>query len=322
MRKLIIGVDGGGTKTNLAAWDIKSGRIVSRSNAGSIHSYSMGMDTAVKNLLEGISGLGLERNDRILALSIGDPALDDSTEEPAESLRNYLISQELFSPETKILACSDVFMALYALAGGAPAALMVAGTGSMGIALKRPYRHGEKNEILTVGGWGEPTRDAGSGQAIAVDGILAAMDAFDEVAPPTQLCQEVMDFYGVQSPRALIDIFNSDFMNRSKLAAFAVRVDVCAAGGDRTAAEILEKNGVILGKYVRSLLRHMETDELCAGVYGSVLLHNETVREAMIRTVHEEFPEARILLPELPPECGAIRYAADALGIPWKGENQ
>lgn len=322
MRNVIIGVDGGGTKTNFAAWDSASGEFFAHSAAGSIHSYSMGMETAVKNLLEGISRLNLEKEDRILALSIGDPALDEGSPEPADSLRHYLEDHRVFSGETKIFACSDVFMALYGLSGGAPAALMVAGTGSMGIALKKPYRHGEKNELLTVGGWGEPARDPGSGYAIGVDGILAAMDAFDGIGEPTGLCQDVLEFYGAETPRGLIDIFNSDTMNRPRLAAFAKRVAVCGERGDQKALEILHKNGVILGKYVRSLLRHMETEEKQVGVYGSVLLQNEMVRQVMTRTIQEEFPEAKVVLPEFPPEYGAVRFAADALGAQEEKKNE
>lgn len=50
MRDLIIGIDGGGTKTNYMAVDIQTGDIVSTSSSGSIHVFTMGEDTALQNL--------------------------------------------------------------------------------------------------------------------------------------------------------------------------------------------------------------------------------------------------------------------------------
>lgn len=41
MRRLIVGIDGGGTKTNLVAVDIKTGSVVSTASSGSIHFSSM-----------------------------------------------------------------------------------------------------------------------------------------------------------------------------------------------------------------------------------------------------------------------------------------
>ena len=41
MRRLIVGIDGGGTKTNLVAVDIKTGSVVSTASSGSIHFSTM-----------------------------------------------------------------------------------------------------------------------------------------------------------------------------------------------------------------------------------------------------------------------------------------
>ena len=60
--------------------------------------------------------------------------------------------------------------------------LIIAGTGSMGLALAEPYHHGGSNRYLTVGGWANPTSDPGSGFDIATQGIQAAFHAFDGIA--------------------------------------------------------------------------------------------------------------------------------------------
>lgn len=310
MRNILIGVDGGGTKTNFIAIDANNGQAIATASAGSIHVGTMGLETAISNLKEGINALRLSREDTVLALSIGDPAIDDTTPLAGESLRE--IGRQLLGEGGRCFSKSDVFMALYAFSLGTPAALLVAGTGSMGVGMKTPYQHGTDNTVFTVGGWGDPTCDPGSGYWIAVNGICAAINAFDGIAPQTALCQRILPFFGVTEPRKLIDIFNGD-TPRNQIAAFSKEVDICAQEGDAVSLEILEKAGALLARYACQLLKGMENPKI--GVYGSVLLCSEIVRQVFEQQVKIAYPTVKIEKPNLPPEYGAAVYGADALGI-------
>lgn len=315
MREILIGVDGGGTKTKLIALDARSGQTIATASTDSIHALSLGMKTAVENLRAGIAELGLSAQDTILGLSIGDPSIDDSvpTSLAGEEFRREI--EAYCSPKGKCFSKSDVFMALYAFSGGQPAALLIAGTGSMGVALPTPYRHGKDNSLVTVGGWCHPTFDPGSGYHIAVQGIQAAIHAFDGVGPATTLCDVILPFFDVPAPRALIDRFNGNILSRSDIAAFAKQVDACATAGDAIAHEILVQEGQMLGKYACSLLRQNQQAIPQIGIYGSVLLHNQTVRRVFETYVKGYFPTARIGVPTVPPEYGAAIFAADALNL-------
>ena len=314
MRNIVIGVDGGGTKTNFAAFDIDSGSIVASSTAKSINSYSLSMPAALSNFCEGLKLLKLNNDDHIKAVSIGDPAMDDSVgNKKAAEFRGRICEACGFKEDTEVLSCSDAFMALYALSGGEPAALVIAGTGSMGLAFKKKYIHGKNNEIITVGGWGEPTTDGGSAYYIAVKAICKAMDAFDGIAPYTALCREVIGYFKAGSPRDLINVFNNTRIEKSKLASFATIVNSSALNGDSVAYNILASAGDILGRYAVSLLKQIEKNDCRVGIYGSVLMKSKAVRESFDRTVYTWFPEADICVPEKPPEYGAIQYALDKL---------
>lgn len=314
MSKYIIGADGGGTGTCLAALDLSTGLICARAECEGINSYNVGTQRAAQNLLNGIRTLKLPENGEIIALSIGDPALDDCSDAPADCLQNHLLSKEFFKG-TKIYTHSDVFMALYALSRGRPAALIAAGTGSMEIALHSPYLHGKRNPVATVGGWGFPSDDPGSGYYIATRGIAAAIDAFDGIAKSTRLCDAVTGYFSAAAPRGLIDILNGGSVSRAFIAGFAVQVDALAREGDETAKEILELSGCYLGRYALSLLDGIGENRVTVGICGSVLENSEGVRDAFTRTVRKTFPDALIEVPEHTPEEGAILYAADALGI-------
>ena len=314
MSSFVIGVDGGGTKTKSVAVDIATGKIAATATVGGINACTITLPRAAENLLESIRALGIEYGD-VKAVAIGDPAIDDSSPSHGKELLSALANSGLLRASAEYYSKSDVFMALYAYTRGKAGALIVAGTGSMGVALAKPYRRGDGDAVLTVGGWGEPTRDNGSGYYIAVNGIEAAMDAFDKVAPETELCAAAKDFFRVKDERDLIGVFNGDGLKKSETAAFAKCVDECAERGDGVAADILNRAGVSLGKYAVSLLKRLPESGRKVGTYGSVLVNNKKVRESFISTVKSVFPNAAIEIPKYPPEIGAAIYALDMLGI-------
>ena len=314
MRNVIIGIDGGGTKSNLVALDAATGVRLSWATTGSINVYFGGLEQAVENVKTGLENL-LHPGDQVLAVGIGDPALDDSDPAEGAALRSQISG--MLPGEPYCFSKSDVFMALYAFTGGQPGALLVAGTGSMGVALQKPYCHGQENPMLAVGGWGNPTTDPGSGFDIGTKGICAALDAFDGIGPETALCRAAMEFYGVEEPRQLVAVLNGEDMNRSRIAAFSRQVALCADKDDPVSISILEKAGQVLGRYGCSLLRQMGK-AAPVGAYGSVLVNNSLVRRIFAETIQKEFPQATVSIPEAPPEYGAARFAAHALGIRWE----
>ena len=315
MRDVIIGIDGGGTKSNLVALDAATGAQAAWASTGSINVYFDGLEQAVNTVKEGLEALGLTPEDRVLGVGIGDPALDDSYLAEGKDLREAV--SRLLPGQPPCFSRSDVFMALYGFTGGAPGALLVAGTGSMGVGLKEPYRHGQENPMLTVGGWGEPTTDPGSGSDIGTRGICAALDAFDGTGPETALCGAVMEFYGAEEPRQLVAILNGEDMTRSRIAAFSRQVARCAEAGDPVSRAVLESAGQALGRYGCSLLRQIGRP-VPIGAYGSVLVNNGFVRRIFAEAVQKEFPQAEVRVPEISPEYGAARFAAHALGIRWE----
>ena len=313
MRQIVVGIDGGGTKTRLAAVDAADGRRVAAAECGSIHTLFCAEAAAGETLTQGLAALALQADDRLLAVAIGDPALDDTVPGAGETLRRR--AQAWAGEGVPCWSHSDVFMALYALSRGCPAALTVAGTGSMGVALTKPFSPGQTPALQVVGGWGKPTDDPGSGYWIAVEGVRAAMNAFDGVAPPTALCGEATAFFAVHTPRDLIDRFNGGGLDRAKIAAFSRRVAACAAGGDPAAVDVLRRAGQALGDYACALLAKLPGPAPLLGVSGSVLLYNAAVRAALDERVGTRYPAAVIRPPAVPPEIGAALYAADRLGL-------
>ena len=311
MGRIVVGVDGGGTRTRIAALDVSTNKTVSFSECGSIHTLDHGVGEAAKRLEGGIAALGLSPSDEIAAIAVGDPALDDSDPGAGEPFRSAL--RDIFGSGCRVYSTSDVFMALYAFSRGKPAALIVSGTGSMGAALIGDLDFKTAPRVVTVGGWGEPSRDPGSGYRVGVDSVSAALDAFDGVGEPTSLCEAALAYFGAASPRDLVGIFNPDPPPRAFIAGFARETERRALAGDAVALRTLKRAGEALGNYAVSLLKRLDPGGLRLGCYGGLVTNCGIVRDAMEARVRESFPGVSVSVPDIPAHIGAALFAADAL---------
>ena len=304
--RVVIGADGGGTKTALRAYVPDNGRLrpVGEPVLGLGINYNfIGTDEAVSRFLQGVRA-ALPPDGELLAVGLGDPACDDQVENEQSRRFREAVEAALGVPLT---VRSDVYMALWGLTEGAPGCIVVSGTGSMGIGLDVDGR------VYAVGGWGRVTGDEGSGYWIAREGLTAALRAADGLEPPTALLDAALAWAGVREPRELIGyLYPAD--GEREIAPFASAVAACAAS-DAAAQGILRKAGMILAGYALRLLDLTGGRE--AGIGGSVLTKNETVRGAFCRVLDERRPGLRVRVPDRSPEeaaavCAWNRYQTES----------
>lgn len=298
-KEIYIGVDGGGTKTAIAAFD-RTGACLARTVCPPLNYHFIGVDAAVMHLRQGIEALNLDGM-TVAAVGIGDPAIDDVSQGEAAE-RFAFAARELLSAPVYIR--SDAYMTLYALTDGcAPGVLVISGTGAMAIA------EDAAGKIHVAGGWGRLTGDEGSGYEIGLCGIRAALRAADGVAPPTPLTDAALVHFHCSTPRALIDAFYGE--DEPDVAGFARCVADCAEAGDTASVKILQNTAQTLADYVSVLVDRSGAKTV--GVYGSVLCRNRTVREKFEHILQERLPQ--IIVTELPisAEAAAARYAEKQL---------
>jgi glucosamine kinase len=92
---------------------------------------------------------------------------------------------------------SDAVTALRGAHQGAPGALVIMGTGAIGLVLQRDGQH------TTVGGWGFPSGDEGSGADLGLRAINLTQQAVDARGPATALTRAVLQAVG-GTPTALL----------------------------------------------------------------------------------------------------------------------
>jgi len=293
--KLYLGIDGGGTKTAISAYDA-SGRLTAETVCGPLNYNFIGIKSALGNLRDGIGALGIDR-ERIAAVGIGDPSIDDASES-AGALEFAREAKSLLG--VPVYVRSDAYITLYGLTGGrTPGVLVISGTGAMAI--------GEDSEgrVSVAGGWGRLTGDEGSGWYIGLEVVRRALLAADGVRPKTMLTDAALRYFGASSPRELISVFYGE--NEPDIAGFAKEVSVCAENGDETALDVLHSAANYLADYASVLLN--KTGAKLLGVYGSILIKDNFVRSEFERLIHGRFDGVEITVPPLDAQTAAAMYA-------------
>ena len=292
----LIGVDGGGTKTKAVAART-DGTVLATAVGGGLNAGQIGAGRAKENLLGVLTRLTRALGGQAARVVVGDPSLDG----PAPPSAARAFARGWIEPE-RLTLTSDVHLALFAFSQGAPAAMAVCGTGSMIVMTD------EDGETRTAGGWGHVLGDPGSGYALALDGLRAAIDCWEGVSDARALAGRAQAFFALRAPRALIDIVYRPGTRPSDLAAFGSEVLALAKAGDEPALAILRRQMTRLARGAAALSRPCPAVRR-VGLYGGVFEHSEAARETFARALREACPDAETARPALPPEIGGVMLA-------------
>ena len=298
--KYVIGIDGGGTKTQVVLADL-AGNILMNTVYGSTNPNAVSeeelkgvfyhifqdVEKKVPNSLKdivsvfaGIAGAGIEA----MALQI------------TEIIAPY------FLPEAKIMVVPDSINALYSGTFGKPGMVQISGTGSI------TYGINQRKEQGRVGGWGYLLGDEGSGYDVGRKGIQAALQFEDGRGPETMLLTMLLKSYQINSGRELIDkIYHSEnprleISRNSKLVFEAFEKD------DPVSRLILRNVADGIGQSIRALDQKLFKKDgkvdvvLCGGLFSNTTILPGLLQDALIN-----YPKRLSLItPELPPVIGSV----------------
>ena len=300
-RAVILGIDGGGSKTVALLADA-GGAVLGRGAAGGGNVRAGGMEAAAAAILAAVAQAyeraGLPRHPaRAVCLGLAGAG------RPAERalVERWALGAGLAA---HTLVCSDAQLVLAAgLPYGAGVAL-VAGAGS--IALGRTA----DGRSARAGGWGPLLGDEGSGRDIARAGLHAACRAADGRGPDTQLLPSLLEHWGLARPEHLIPHLSETPDLPALLVEVPPLITALAESGDTVAQTILADAGEELAAAAASVARQLGLGPaLPLALAGGVLVNSGPVRAAALRALRRRglVPEP-ILVPE--PARGALTLAA------------
>jgi glucosamine kinase len=237
---LYLGVDGGGSRCRARLED-EHGAVLGEGNSGPA-TTRLGIDKAWRSVMHACTAAaeraGLVREDFArMHAGVGIAGFGRRGAEAALG--------EIVHPFASIRFISDGLAACLGAHSGADGAIVVAGTGSIGVGLIG-------GRELRFGGYGFPISDEGSGADIALQAIRLALRAADGRGEVSPLLEEVLAAFDHDAYQA---VAWSEQATATDYAAFAPMVLRHAMQGDPIGRRIFERAADAIGDLLDLFLR-------------------------------------------------------------------
>ncbi len=281
---LVIGVDGGGTKT--IAWlalldDGGSGTVLGRGQAGPGNPRAAGFEVAQANIDMAIDSAFADSQlprDQVAAACLCLSGAGRAVEQ--ERLTAWANERNL-AQVTRVTGDAEPILAAASPENWGIA--LISGTGSLA------WGRGREGQIARSGGWGYLIGDEGSAYAIALVGLRAAVRAADGRGPAIELLARFQQQLDAATPQHLIERVYDPKMTRERIASLAVVV-FDAAATDLLAEIIIEAAAVQLADMVAALIGPLSLSigKYPLGLAGGVLLNQESLRQLVLARLDEK----------------------------------
>src|SRR5581483_1673993 len=308
LRQLVVGVEGGGTKTRAVILD--GNRILGEGEAGPSNPLRVGIGNGATAIREAVdkacAAAVIHRND-LVAVGVG---LAGVRRMDIRARMRDVLAEKLGIQNIEIVSDGDI--ALYGATDGHPGIVVISGTGSISVGMNR------QGKRSYAGGWGPVAGDEGSGSWIARRALQAVARATDERGPKTSLTKAACDFFQVASPDDLSTAIYAPSMTNDRIAAFSNRVIEAAEDGDQVAREILQEAGIELGRAAIAVMRKlkMEQERFQVTFIGGVFAAGELVIGPLRDQITRVAKRAFIANPSFSPTVAAARMAQEHLRLP------
>ncbi len=300
--RYVIGVDGGGTKTNAAVFGENIG-VIGAATSGPANQRSVGMDAASANIAHAISGALQVANvplTQIAAITMCLAGFDTDLDLPVPQRAARTLG---FTGPTIIE--NDVVGAWAGATEAQPGIVVIAGTGATGLGMNA------KGQLWRTDGWDYILGDAGSGYSIGLAAIRAAMRMLDGREQPSALVRELRAIYGVDTAEEMRRLVDSTPFGKFEIASFAEKVWEVAQEGDCVAQGIFHEAGARLGESAIAIIRMlgMQQEAFPLSTVGSVFKSEPWVIEPFHQIILQSAPQVTFRPPLHAPEVGAALLA-------------
>jgi N-acetylglucosamine kinase-like BadF-type ATPase len=302
---LLLGIDGGNTKS-IALVATADGTIVGAGrSAGSSDIYAVPIDVAFGRLEEAagaaLAGAGATGTGVVAAgLSLAGADWPEDVE---------LVREEVGTRWGGLTVANDGIGALRAAIPDGPGVVVVCGTGAATGA------RGADGRLWHSSFWQLPQ----GAHELGVAGIHAIVRAELGIGPATALTSDILGALGEPTVEAVLHrITGRATRTRREHGSIAPIVLDAAEAGDEVARAIALDHGSQLGRVASAAARRVgiEGTAFTLALAGGVLRHaGRTLRDALVGEVLATSPDAQVIQPALEPAAGALLLAFDAAGI-------
>jgi len=300
--KYLIGIDGGGTKTDSAIADL-SGKIIHLTTGKPSNFLVVGIEEAVENIFalieENLFKLEGDFADvKQIVIGAAGAGRKEDAQLLEKSFKDYADQQGIHFKGVKVV--SDAHIALEGAFPESAGCILIAGTGSI------LFGKDENGIIHRVGGFGRLIGDEGSGYSIgrkALNAVSKESDGRGEASLISELLNAKMNSSSSTS------IINEVYKEKLDVASVAKIVIEAAEEGDPIAEDILDEEADELVLHIKSLMNKIQTDNLNVAFSGSLIDNKNFYSDLLKQKIKFTLPKVIVVKPASTPVSGAILFA-------------
>lgn len=306
MSTIVIGIDGGGTKTKAVVADEQGREIISVEGPGSAvrpgqaeHSADV-ICAVVKDALAAADMTHVMP--KVVCVGVAGVGRDPERQALWQALQGRELAEDVIVHADATVALDDAF-------GDGPGILLICGTGSVA------FGRSPAGQFARCGGWGPVFGDEGSGAWIGRRALSVVAAATDGREPETALTGAILTAAQVNDVQELVGWAAA--ATPAAFATLAPAVLSVAAAGDLRANSIASMAVEELGLHVRTLARTLFVDERAAtpvALAGGLLGPRSMLRKRLEQRLKSMAPGAQVRPEEVVPVRGAVRGALRFLG--------
>ena len=300
--KYLIGIDGGGTKTDCAIADL-SGKIIRKSTGKPSNFLIIGVEEAAENIFasieENLFALKGDFSDvKQIVIGVAGAGREEDAMLLEKSFKDYSEKQGVHFKGVKIV--SDAHVALEGAFPEYSGCILIAGTGSI------LFGKDEDGKVHRVGGFGRLIGDEGSGYSIgrkALNAVTKEIDGRGKRTVITELLNNKIDS-GSQDK-----LINKVYKEKLDVASVAKIVIKAAEQGDKVANKILNDEATELVLYIKAFLEKISTGKLNISFSGSLIDNKNFYSDLLKKKIKESLSIVKVVKPFSSPVQGAILLA-------------
>jgi glucosamine kinase len=304
---VVIGVDGGGTRTRIWVADERGQQLGSAEGPGSAlrpGETDRSADVIVTTTREALASCDMTHvTPKVLCVGVAGAGREPERQALWQALVARDVADEIVVHADAAIALDDAF-------GDGAGILLIAGTGSVA------FGRGPTGSASRCGGWGPACGDEGSGAWIGRRALSIVTASSDEREAATALVGAILTAAQVNDVHGLVGW--AGLATPADLAALAPVVASVADAGDLRATSLLSMASEELVLHVRTLARQLFGDERASvpvAFAGGLLSPGGPLRKRVEHRMKTAVPGAQLRSEEVVPVRGAVRGALRYLGV-------